>query len=133
MWLRRKTHDDLVAKNDLLQRLLLDSERDSSYFRAKYEALEINLEKQSYLISELTKEKNSLMNDLMVTSGVRMSKQQELLMEKQLRESSPNNNNSFTSQTRQWERQKMQEHLTLSDEERLKVMEELEKEMNAEG
>jgi len=129
MWISHKEFNELLAENRVFERLMREAEKQTAYAEAKLDSSEELNRKLEKEIEILRAEKKELLDDLLIASGVKMSKYQEALAMKQL--DAEDKDTSSVSQTRQWAHE-MTQNSIMSQEERnrraIKLVEELEQE-----
>ncbi len=129
MWISFKRYEELQAELKVSTRLLSDSLAQSSYYEAKLDAQDSLVKKLETEVEVLRSEKKELLDDLLIASGVKMSKYQEALAQKQLEENGQDQPN-FTGQTRQWAAERTRDGMMTQEEKNrraIEIVEELER------
>lgn len=101
MWLSRHDFNELKALTRVAQNKENDALRDSVYYKALYESDKLYTSKLEEQIKMLNQEKKELLDELLIASGVKMSKYQEALALKQMNDT--DNTPAYNGQMRQWE------------------------------
>ncbi len=129
MWISFKRYEELQAELKVSTRLLSDSMAQSSYYAAKLDAQDSLVKKLETEVEVLRSEKKELLDDLLIASGVKMSKYQEALAQKQLEDTGQDQPN-FTGQTRQWAAERTRDGMMTQEEKNrraIEIVEELER------
>jgi hypothetical protein len=130
MWISSSKLDALREELVSTQRLLRDSMAQAAYWEAKLDANQDLIARLLSEVEDLTKEKKELLDELLIASGVKMSKYQEQILKKQL-EQSGDDVIDTGNQTRNWA-QKMERESFLTNEQKnqraIQIVAELERE-----
>jgi hypothetical protein len=130
MWISSFKLDALREELVSTQRLLRDSMAQAAYWEAKLDANQDLIARLLSEVEDLTKEKKELLDELLIASGVKMSKYQEQILKKQL-EQSGDDVIDTGNQTRNWA-QKMERESFLTNEQKnqraIQIVAELERE-----
>ncbi len=129
MWISFRRYEEIQAELRTSARLLSDSLAQSSYYEAKLDAQDSLVKKLETEVEVLRSEKKELLDDLLIASGVKMSKYQEALAQKQLEENGQDQP-SFTGQTRQWAAERTRDGMMTQEEKNrraIEIVEELER------
>ncbi len=121
MWISLKRYDELLAEVKVADRVKSEAEKQSAYAEARWASAQVEIEKLEKQLEITKQERKEMLDDLLIASGVKMSKYQEALVEKQLQET--DNQPSFTGQTRQWAAQRTQEGLMTDAEKNKRAIE----------
>jgi len=122
MWISFKRYDELQAELKVAERLRSEAEKQCAYAEAKLDSQEEMFKKLEDQVKVLASEKKELLDELLIASGVKMSKYQEALAQKQL-EDSGQDQPSFTGQTRQWAAERTRDSLMTQDEKNRRAIE----------
>jgi hypothetical protein len=130
MFVLKSEYKELVKKLEVINRLWAEEKSQAERYKGLIEGKDEVISSLKDKVNRLEIEKKDLLNDLMISSGIRMSDQQKLMFDRQMKENGQSNDIDMNNQTRDWERKYMQDGLKKIDEkEAIRLMEAIEREM----
>lgn len=127
--------EELYKLIDKLKDQLSEERVENATLKAQVEYFKLTVNDAKSRVEYVEKEKKDLLEDLLVASGVKMSKQQIELLQRQANEDE--NEQRSGGQTRQWAQDLTTQNLVLTEDERnqraLQLIEDLEKEFENGG
>lgn len=127
MWVKRSELDGLKNKIEEMHQLLGNEREAGAYHKARFEGQQSLVSKMEGQIVVLTQEKKELLDELLIASGVKMSKYQEQVALKQL--ANEDVQPQYSGQTRQWAHDASAKTFgtSVANQRQMEIMEELER------